>query len=86
MPRQRCSITAGQWLQATGESRRKSADTECIYVASGELNRQRKTVQLAAQIGDDRHIAVAQLEIVQSCRGTPDEQFDRRKTQRLGGS
>src|SRR5258708_13252998 len=65
--------------------RRKSTYTERIYVAGGELDREGKTVQLAAQIDHDRHIAVAQFVAVEPCRGALDEKFDRRKTKSLGG-
>src|SRR5258708_25914278 len=86
MPRQCRAIAAAQWLQAAGETVRKFTDTECVYLAGRKLDRQRKTVQLAAQIDDDRYIAVVQLELVQSCRGALDEQVHRRKTKRLGRS
>src|SRR5258708_8740132 len=65
--------------------RRKSTYTERIYVAGSELDREGKTVQLAAQIDHDRHIAVAQFVTVEPCRGALGEKFDRRKTKSLGG-
>ena len=64
---------------------REFAQPQSIDPPGRELDRHRKTIQLAADVGDDRGVLIAELEPAQDRRCPLDEQLYRREAQRLRG-
>ena len=64
---------------------REVAQSESLDASGSKLDRQRKPIQLSADVGDKWRIAIAQLELVQICRRPLDEELNRRKDKCLGG-
>jgi hypothetical protein len=66
--------------------RRETPNPEGSDASRRQLDRQCNSVEPAADIGDNRRICVAQLELIQARRDALDEELDGRKAQRLGCS
>ena len=58
---------------------------ESLDAGSRELDRERYSVQLSANVDGNRGISVAQRKFAQICRCALDEQLNRREAERLGG-
>ncbi len=83
----RCGAPAPrQQAQAVVEARRQTADSEQINSCSREFDRQRQTVESAADIDHGRNVRIAKLERIQNRHGSFDEQTNRWKIEGLGGA
>ena len=83
--RQSRAPAPGQQLKPVVEMCRNPAHPESVYARGRQLDRQRNSIQPAADIGDDRSIGVGQLEFIKGRRGTLDKQLNGRKAERFGG-
>ncbi len=69
-----------QWIR---EARREGRNPEEINGGGHQLYRERVTIQLGADLSDDRGILVAKHKLVDRFRGALDEQLNRREAERL---
>ena len=65
---------------------RQPAQTKHVDAHRGELDRQWQSIEAAADLGDDRGIAIDEMEPVEARRGTFDEQLDCGEPQRFFGA
>jgi hypothetical protein len=72
VPGQSHAATPGQQLKPVVEIRRDPLHPEGVYAGGGQLDRQRNSVQLPADVGDDRSVGIGEFELVQGLWGTLD--------------
>ena len=86
MARRRAAAVAGEQLQPFRETLREPAQAEEGDPARGQLDRQRQSVQLAAQVDHRGDVVVSQLEASIARLRLTDEQRDRAEADCLGRS
>jgi hypothetical protein len=85
VPRRRRAQGPRQQVEPIVEAARDPPDAKQVDPRRRQLDRQGHAVQPAANVGDRRHIRVAQLVFAQHRRGPLDEELNCREAECLGG-